>query len=205
MGTRLRVSLLLALPLTLLTASCGGSGKGSISVRVITIKQPSRTATYKVPSSAMEPTILCAKGAAKPGCTGVANDGIVVQEPAPRIQRGNIIVFRAPSEAVIKCGEGGKYVKRVIGLPGETVREDDHGFVWIRAPRSKTFHKLNEPYVTVPRRLADTAHFEQVWHVPPDAYFTMGDNRAESRDSRSGGGVHGAEVIGKVVTILRPG
>lgn len=183
-------------------AGCGGSGKSNSSVPVITIKQPSRTVTLGVPSSAMEPTIRCAKG--PPGCTGVANDGVVVEEPAPRIRRGNIIVFRAPREAAMRCGEGGKFLKRVIGMPGETVREDDHGFIWIRAPRSKTFHKLTEPYVPAASRLADSAHFGQVWHVPPDAFFTMGDNRAESCDSRVWGGVSGADVIGKVVKILRP-
>ena len=113
-------------------------------------------------------------------------------------------MFRAPSAAATNCGAGGKYVKRVIGLPGETVREDDHGFIWIRARRSKFFRKLNEPYVTAPRRLADTVHFGQIWHVPPDAYFTMGDNRAVSCDSRTWGGVTGADVIGKVIKIIRP-
>jgi type IV secretory pathway protease TraF len=38
--------------------------------------------------------------------------------------------------------------------------------------------------------------------MPPDAYFTMGDNRSESCDSRTWGGVTGADVIGKVVKIL---
>ena len=183
---------------------CGGSGKSNSSVPVITIKQPSRTVTLGVPSSAMEPTILCRKGSGNLGCTGTANDGIVVQEPAPRIHRGNIIVFRAPREAALKCGEGGKFVKRVIGLPGETVREDGHGFIWIRAPRSKTFHELTEPYVPAASRLADSQHFGETWHVPPDAYFTAGDNRAQSCDSRVWGGVTGADVIGKVVKILRP-
>jgi signal peptidase I len=84
------------------------------------------------------------------------------------------------------------------------VREDDHGLISISAPRSKTFHLLNEPYVPASRRLADIAHFGHVWHVPPDAYFVMGDNRAESCDSREWGGVTGAEVIGKVVKILHP-
>jgi signal peptidase I len=188
----------------LVLSACGGSSKPSSSVAVITIKQPSRTVTYTVPSSAMEPTILCAKGPANPGCTGVTDDRVAAREPAPRLQRGSIIVFRAPGEAAMKCGEGGTFVKRVIGLPSETLREDDHGFIWIRAPRSKIFRKLNEPYIPAPSRLADSQHFGATWHVPPDAYFAMGDNRAESCDSRTWGGVPGADVIGKVVKILRP-
>lgn len=93
----------------------------------------------------------------------------------------------------------------MIGLPGETISEDDNGFIWIRGHGATKFVKLNEPYVTTKRRVADTAHFGQEWHVPPDEYFTMGDNRAASCDSRSWGGVRGADVIGKIVKILRPG
>ena len=57
-------------------------------------------------------------------------------------------------------------MKRVIGLPGDTVQEDDNGFIWIRGPGAKQFVKLKEPYISAQRRLADTAHFGQTWHVP---------------------------------------
>src|SRR4029077_2723729 len=110
--------------------------------------------------------------------------------------RGDIVVFNTPSEAALKCGEGGTFVKRVIGLPGDTVREDDNGFIWIRGPGDKTFVKLKEPYLTTERRLADTAHFGQVWHVPAGQYFMMGDNRASSCDSRSWGSVPRGKLIG---------
>ena len=42
----------------------------------------------------------------------------------PDPSRGDIVVFNTPSEAATKCGEGGTFVKRVIGLPGDTVHED---------------------------------------------------------------------------------
>jgi signal peptidase I len=108
-------------------------------------------------------------------------------------------VFHTPREAAVKCGEGGTFVKRVIGLPGETVQEDDHGFVWIRGPNSKTWMKLNESYLTAQRRLADSAHFGQTWKVPSGEYFLIGDNRSQSCDSRSWGAVPHDNLIGPVV------
>lgn len=208
MRSPLQVALVLFL-FSLAVAGCGGSGKttvttsvspGSISVETTTVA-PS-TVTYAIPSSAMEPTIRCKKG--PPGCTGVANDHLVVDVPAPQIRRYDIIVFHTPREAALKCGEGGTFVKRVIGLPGEVVREDDHGSIWVRASASKAFVKLNEPYVPAASRLADSQHFGQKWHVPIGDYFTMGDNRAESCDSRVWGSVPRKNVIGKVIKVIRP-
>jgi signal peptidase I len=162
---------------------------------------------YRIPSSSMEPTLNCAKGPAFPGCLGNSSDRVL----ACRIcldfgppSRGDIVVFNTPTEAALKCGEGGTFVKRVIGLPGDTVREDDSGFISIRGPDSKTFVKLKEPYLTPERRLADTAHFGQIWHVPSGQYFMMGDNRASSCDSRSWGSVPGNKLIGTVFFVYWP-
>jgi signal peptidase I len=160
---------------------------------------------YRIPSSSMEPTLNCAKPAV--GCLGDSSDRVL----ACRIcldfgppARGSIVVFDTPREAALKCGEGGTFVKRVIGLPGETVHEDDHGFIWIRGPGSKTWVKLKEPYLTAQRRLADSAHFGQTWHVPKGEYFMMGDNRAESCDSRSWGSVPRDKLIGTVFFVYWP-
>jgi len=46
-----------------------------------------------------------------------------------RIERGDVIVFEAPKRAALLCGSSGIFVKRVIGLPGETIRERA-GFVF---------------------------------------------------------------------------
>ena len=160
---------------------------------------------YRIPSSSMEPTLNCAKPAL--GCLGDSSDRVL----ACRIcldfgppSRGDIIVFNTPSEAAAKCGEGGTFVKRVIGLPGETVREDDNGFIWIRGPDSKTFAKLKEPYVSADRRLLDSAHFGQTWHVPKGEYFMMGDNRSQSCDSRTWGSVPRNKLIGTVFFVYWP-
>jgi signal peptidase I len=152
----------------------------------------------------MEPTLHCAKGAGTPGCLGKFADRVVVQ-PGATIKRGGIVVFRTPTEAALKCGEGGLFVKRVIGLSGETLREDDHGFLWVRDPGpADMWAKLSEPYLSASRRLADSAHFGQKWHVPKSEYFMVGDNRSESCDSRTFGSVPARNIIGPVVRIIRP-
>jgi signal peptidase I len=155
----------------------------------------------------MEPTLNCAKGPAAVGCLGDSSDRVL----ACRIcldfgppSRGDVVVFNTPTEAALKCGEGGTFVKRVIGLPGETVKEDDNGFIWVRKPGAKKFFKLKEPYLTTSRRLADSAHFGEVWHVPPNGYFMMGDNRSQSCDSRTWGSVPRSKLIGKVFFVYWP-
>jgi signal peptidase I len=160
---------------------------------------------YRIPSSSMEPALNCAKPAL--GCLGNSSDRVL----ACRIcldfsspSRGDIVVFNTPSKAANDCGEGGTFVKRVVGLPGETVREDDSGFIWIRGPDSKKFVKLKEPYLTAQRRLADSAHFGQLWHVPKGEYFMMGDNRSQSCDSRTWGSVPRSKLIGTVFFVYWP-
>ena len=162
---------------------------------------------YRIPSSSMEPTLNCARGPGAIGCLGDSSDRVL----ACRIcldfgppSRGDIVVFNTPREAALKCGEGGTFVKRVIGLPGETVKEDDQGFIWVRKPGAKSFFKLKEPYLTASRRLADSAHFGEVWHVPANSYFMMGDNRSQSCDSRTWGSVPRNKLIGKVFFVYWP-
>jgi len=162
---------------------------------------------YRIPTSSMEPTLNCAKGGPNSqGCLGDSSDRVL----ACRIcldfsspSRGDIVVFNTPSKAAVACGDAGTFVKRIIGLPGETVKEDDKGFIWIRGPNSKTFRKLNEPYVPASRRVGDQ-HTNTEWHVPKGDYFMMGDNRAESCDSRSWGPVPRNDLIGTVFFVYWP-
>ena len=162
---------------------------------------------YRIPSSSMEPTLNCAKGQANPGCLGNSSDRVL----ACRIcldfgppSRGDIVVFNTPSEAALKCGEGGTFVKRVIGLPGETIHENDKGFILIKKPGSPEFVKLNEPYIPKQSRLADSQHFGQTWTVAPNSYFMMGDNRSQSCDSRTWGPVPRDKLIGTVFFVYWP-
>jgi signal peptidase I len=150
---------------------------------------------YRIPSSSMEPTLHCARPG--PGCEASFSDRVLANRfiyhfEKPR--RGDIIVFNTPPEAAVKCGAGGVFVKRLIGLPGETWSERN-GYVYIDGK------KLNEPYVQPARR--DTRTIGPI-HIPPGHYFFMGDNRASSCDSREWGTVPRANLIGKVFAIYWP-
>lgn len=165
---------------------CGSSGSPATTGN-------SQLRTFRMPSASMEPTLNCGKPA--PGCLGTADDHVLIQ-PGKSVKRGDIVVFRAPSKAAEGCGMSGVFIKRVIGLPGDTVHEDGQGFIDINGKR------LTESYVSRQGRIADSMHFAQSWHVPPGEYFLLGDNRGFSCDSRSWGSVPQSNIIGPVVKII---
>jgi signal peptidase I len=162
---------------------------------------------YRIPSASMEHTLLCARPATD--CTGSTSDRVLVNRLAYDFgspQRGQVVVFTAPAKTNL-CGgadAGTTFVKRLIGLPGETVREDDRGFVWIRQPGSHSWTKLREPYLPARTRLADTTYLGQTWHVPEGEYFMLGDNRPDSCDSRKWGSVPRSSLIGPVILTYWP-
>jgi len=160
---------------------------------------------YRIPSSSMEPTLHCARPA--PGCEARYSDRVLANRFIYRFRdpkRGEIIVFKTPPEAAVKCGEGGTFVKRLIGLPGEKLKEDRRGFIWVQPPHSSDWYRLKEPYVQPARRLDDTAHFGESWTVPPGEYFFLGDNRDQSCDSREWGAVPRKNLIGEVFFVYWP-
>ena len=149
--------------------------------------------TYRIPSSAMEPTLRCGKPGQ--GCTGSSDDRIIV----PRFlfknaQRGDLIAFKTPPLARVRCGAGGIYVKRVVGLPGERIGERS-GTIVLNGRR------LREPYVERARRDSQTYAPRG---VRAGTYFVLGDNRAQSCDSRIFGPVPKGNVIGRVVLTYWP-
>jgi len=77
---------------------------------------------FRVPTGSMEPTLSCARPTE--GCTARFNDRVLVAKIVYRFRdphRLEIAVFHAPAAAKKACSEGGTFLKRVIGLPGETV------------------------------------------------------------------------------------
>ena len=150
---------------------------------------------FRVPTSSMEPTLTCAKPGE--GCTGSFNDRVLVARIVYRFrnpQRGDIAVFHAPPAAAKRCSEGGTYLKRVIGLPGDVVSERS-GYVYVDGK------KLNEPYIDP----YDRDSLTRTWpKLGPHEYFVMGDNRIGSCDSRTWGPVRRSAFIGPVVATYWP-
>ena len=177
-----------ALSMILIVIGCGGTTQPTGEV-------------YRVPSSAMEPTLHCARPV--PGCRADLADSIVVQpygDSAP--QRADIVVLETPPLAIRECGAGGKFIKRLVGMPGE-VWAERNGFVYIGG------RKLDEPYVTADRRDSQTLSLRDLpprgtlKRIPSGFYLALGDNRSSSCDSRRWGLVPRRSLVGKVVEIDR--
>jgi signal peptidase I len=105
-----------------------------------------------------------------------------------QISRGDTIVFWYPWD------RSKSYIKRVIGLPGDTV-EIEEGQVYLNG------HALFEPYL--PEEYRDRSSMERKV-VPPGEYFVLGDHRASSNDSRVWGTVPRNLIFGKAVFAYWP-
>jgi signal peptidase I len=108
-------------------------------------------------------------------------------------ERGDIVLFHPPDD------DDETYVKRIVGLPGETVTIRDDAVLIDGSP-------LTEPYLTgvktrcpAPRVPAGCS-----WTVPAGAIFVLGDNRTGSSDSREFGPVPLARVVGEAVVTVWP-
>lgn len=117
-------------------------------------------------------------------------DNLIVDKITYRFedpQRFDIIIFPFYPENKI-------FIKRIIGLPGETVRIDDHGNIYINdelleeSYGKEVIHPENAGVATDPVLLGN------------DEYFVMGDNRNNSKDSRTEavGNIHRNDIIGRV-------
>lgn len=105
--------------------------------------------------------------------------------------RGDVIIFRYPGDPRVF------YIKRIIGLPGETVHIN-RGQTTI-TKQDGTSLTLSEPYV-----VAEDATYTQDTVLGSDQYFVMGDNRPRSSDSRIWGPLPRKDIIGRALIRLLP-
>nr|WP_223805878.1 signal peptidase I [Ornithinibacillus gellani] len=134
-------------------------------------------ATSVVEGESMEPTL-------ENGERVIFNKLIYfVKDPS----RGDIVIIQRPFK---------NYVKRVIGLPGETIEIKNHN-LYIDGKR------MEQSFITEEAKL-HTGSFGPIT-IPEDSYFVMGDHRAISKDSRNGlGFIDEKDIIGRSEIIIYP-
>jgi len=155
---------------------------GTAVVIAILIKSFLFQAFY-IPSASMEPTLK-------------VHDRVLVNKLSydfHDVHRGDIVVFKAPPSA--QSGGIQDLVKRVIGLPGETIDSTPDGHVEING------HVLSESYLPPGTALGPPIP-KQV--IPAGHYFVMGDNRTDSSDSRFFGPIARSQIIGRAFILIWP-
>ncbi|MEK7353120.1 MAG: signal peptidase I [Chloroflexota bacterium] len=131
-----------------------------------------------------------------PSMNYTLHDGqqIVVNKVLYRFQkpeRGDVIVFYPP------INQREEYIKRIIGLPGESVEIKD-GVVYVHK-KNGTILPLVEPYISEPAKASFKGDI-----IPAYSYFVLGDNRNNSSDSRGGWTVPFGNIIGKAWVSVWP-
>jgi signal peptidase I len=166
----------------------------AVAIGLAFVIQAAVAKPYEIPTESMVPTIQ-------------AHDRIIANRLIYRfrdIERGDIIVFDPPQAAVRTCGAAGggniPYVKRVIGLPGDTVEVRPGGPTLVNGKPFAVEDALTPDY-----RMPPTT-------VPPDRLLVLGDNRSRSCDSHQWSDEQGApapfvpedNVIGQAEIIYWP-
>ncbi|MBI2460860.1 MAG: signal peptidase I [Candidatus Rokubacteria bacterium] len=139
---------------------------------------------FKIPSGSMIPSLQ-------------VGDHILVNKFIYRFRdpgRGDVIVFKYPVD------ESRDFIKRVIAVGGEDLYIKGQEVYINCQPPETGCRPLEEPWAYYDERPVASETFGPV-HVPPDAYFVMGDNRNNSQDSRFWGFVRREKVKGKAFII----
>ena len=111
--------------------------------------------------------------------------------------RGDVIIFKYPNNPSVN------YIKRVIGLPGETVEISDNQVKIINASHSSGV-VLDESYIPKGTKTLTGSDKKIVTTIPSDSYFVMGDNREHSSDSREWGNLPRANIVGRSWLTVKP-
>jgi signal peptidase I len=165
---------------------------GSALVIALLIKTFLFQAFY-IPSESMRPTLN-------------VGDRVLVNKMSYRlhdVNRGDIVVFETPPNADDANGTIKDLVKRVVALPGETI-ETREGVVYING------RQLEEPYLTNGVKTCELNSNAPACPnygprvVESDHVFVMGDNRRESKDSRSFGPIEESSIVGRVFVRIWP-
>ena len=143
-------------------------------------------ACFWIPSTSMVPTLA-------------VYDRILVQKAFFNwhdVREGDIVVFTHPP--LDQCGgvPSGDLVKRVIALPGQTIYSSGSD-IYIDG------HLLAEPYLPADDPLGPAiASSQHPYRVPPGDFYVLGDNRADSCDSRYWGPIQGSSIVGKAILVI---
>jgi signal peptidase I len=135
--------------------------------------------SYIVETQAMEPNLRA------------HSDRVTVSPLRASPARGDIIVFDPSRRAEAACGGTGLYVDRVIGLPGDRIREEAGSFYTNSRP-------VVDNYVSADRRDNRSGG---LWVVKAHTYFVLGDNRVAACDSTRWGFVARSQIRGTVVSV----
>jgi signal peptidase I len=110
------------------------------------------------------------------------------------VREGDIVVFTHPP--LDQCPGAGDLIKRVIALPGQTIYSSGNTIYIDGRP-------LAEPYLPADDPLGPpVASSQHPYRVPPGEFYVMGDNRADSCDSRYWGPIQGSSIIGKAILVI---
>lgn len=154
---------------------------GALAIVIALVVRTFLVQAFYIPSDSMVPTLE-------------RGDRVLVNKLSYRlhdVHRGDVIVFTAP-EGVARSGIK-DLIKRVIGLPGETVEGVD-GEIFIGGKR------LEEPYLPDGLR---SKTFGPV-HVPPGEFWVLGDNRPGSQDSTYFGPIKRQAIVGRAFVLVWP-
>ena len=140
---------------------------------------------YFIPSGSMEPAL-------QPGNRVLVNK---LSYDLHSVHRGDIVVFsRPPTETNANIKD---LIKRVIGLPGDTIQSGPAGEILIDGK------PLSQPWLTQ-SAMANPGPPVPKMTLPPDQYYVMGDNRGDSEDSRYIGPISGNLIVGRAVLRVWP-
>ncbi|UCC94778.1 MAG: signal peptidase I [Candidatus Omnitrophota bacterium] len=154
---------------------------GIVSIAMVIIGRTIFVTFYRVPTTAMEPTIP-------------NGSKIWVRRAFYDLQRGDVVVFVSPTEGKKKL-----FVKRLVGLPGEAIEIRDGNIIAddkivVEPSIVKVYYYNIGEYAKVGKKI----------YIAKKHYYALGDNSKMSLDSRFFGPVHEKSIKGKAIFIITP-